>query len=219
LDENAKDQLPVGTKPATRIMDTRTNYQIVGMMQGVTQFGTAARAGRILKRKDIAGKTGTTNDQRDAWFCGFSPEAVSVAWMGFDDLAPLGEGETATAAALPVWIDFMKHRLAGLPDSGWKESEELIRVKIDANTGELADENSLSVVDENVEEEQESYSAGESEPTDGFEIFDIPPELLAPSNDEPMNQTDFNNSVGIGGGNNQPAPVVPEKVEIPEQLF
>jgi penicillin-binding protein 1A len=220
-DENAAEELPLGTKPATRIMDTRTNYQIVKMMQGVTQYGTAARAGRILKRKDIAGKTGTTNDQRDAWFCGFSPKAVTVAWMGFDYLAPLGEGETATAAALPVWIDFMKHRLAGLPESGWKESEALIRVKIDAETGELADENTLSVVDENVEEEQESYSAGDPEPTDGFEIFDIPPELLAPSNDEPSGQGGFNSGGGFngGGGNNAPVRVAPEKVEIPEQLF
>lgn len=217
LNEEAISQLPVGTKPAIRIMDSRTNYQIVKMMQGVTQSGTAARAGRILKRKDIAGKTGTTNDQRDAWFGGFSPDSVAITWVGFDDISPLGEGETATAASLPIWIDFMKHRLTELPEKGWKESEALIRVKLDADTGELANENSRSVVDENVEERQESYR---TEETGGFEIFDIPPELLSPSNEEGNrgNNQGFNNS-GNGGGSSAPVRAKPERVEIPEQLF
>jgi len=110
---------------AKRILDKRTHYQIVGMLQGVTQFGTAARAGRTLNRKDIAGKTGTTNDQKDAWFCGFTPNLVAVSWMGFDDMAKLGEGETATNVALPMWIDYMHRVLAGTPSKEWERPVDL----------------------------------------------------------------------------------------------
>ncbi len=115
-----------GVYPAAkRIMDNRTHYQIVSMMQGVTQFGTAARAGRALNRKDIAGKTGTTNDQKDAWFCGFTPDVVTIAWVGFDDMAKLGEGETATNVALPMWIDFMHRVLKGEPSKEWERPTDL----------------------------------------------------------------------------------------------
>ncbi|MEZ5452202.1 MAG: penicillin-binding protein 1A [Thiothrix sp.] len=110
---------------AERIMDNRTQYQIVSMMQGVTQFGTAARAGRSLQRKDIAGKTGTTNDQKDAWFCGFTPDIVTVSWVGFDDMSKLGEGETATNVALPMWIDFMHRALEGTPSKEWERPVDL----------------------------------------------------------------------------------------------
>ncbi len=115
--EPKADQYPA----AKRIMDNRTHYQIVSMMQGVTQFGTAARAGRTLKRKDIAGKTGTTNDQKDAWFCGFTPSVVTISWVGFDDMSKLGEGETATNVALPMWIDYMHRVLKGSPSQEWEK--------------------------------------------------------------------------------------------------
>lgn len=110
---------------AQRIMDKRTHYQIVSMLQGVTQFGTAARASRVLNRRDIAGKTGTTNDQKDAWFCGFTPNVVTVAWLGFDDMAELGEGETATNVALPLWIDYMHKVLEGTPSKEWERPVDL----------------------------------------------------------------------------------------------
>lgn len=110
---------------AKRIMTARTNYQIVDMLQGVTQFGTAARASKVLNRTDIAGKTGTTNDYKDAWFCGFTPDVVSVAWIGFDDMAKLGEGETATNLALPMWIDFMHRILEGVPAKEWDRPADL----------------------------------------------------------------------------------------------
>lgn len=114
-----------GQPAAQRILDRRTHYQIVKMMQGVTQFGTAARASRSLNRKDIAGKTGTTNDQKDAWFCGFTPDVVSIAWVGFDDMSKLGEGETATNVALPMWIDFMHRVLEGTPSKEWERPVDL----------------------------------------------------------------------------------------------
>jgi len=246
LDEEAISELPFGTKPARRIMDTRTNYQIVSMMQGVTRSGTAARAGRMLKRKDIAGKTGTTNDQRDAWFGGYSPDSVAVVWMGFDDLSKLGEGETATRAALPVWIDFMKYRLKGLEDKGWKESKTLIHVKLDQKTGKLATDKSKAVVEERLD--KVSAAPKKSQPrkkkSEGFESFNkIPRELLnKPSNDEPeprprrARNNERNESRNSNNSRNSaPAPAPrpaaprptptpkpapkPERVEIPEQLF
>lgn len=110
---------------AKRIIDNRTHYQIVSMMQGVTRFGTAARASRALKRKDIAGKTGTTNDQKDSWFCGFTPNVVTIAWAGFDDMSKLGEGETATNVALPMWIDYMHRVLEGTPSQEWEKPVDL----------------------------------------------------------------------------------------------
>lgn len=115
---------------AKRIIDSRSHYQVVNMMQGVTRFGTAARAGRALKRKDIAGKTGTTNDQKDAWFCGFTPNLVTVSWVGFDDMAELGEGETATNVALPMWIDFMKRVLEDQPAKEWDLPKGLKRADL-----------------------------------------------------------------------------------------
>lgn len=130
-----------GVYPAAkRILDSRTHYQIVSMMQGVTQFGTAARAGRSLNRKDIAGKTGTTNDQKDAWFCGFTPNVVTVAWVGFDDMAKLGEGETATNVALPMWIDFMHRVLEGTPSKEWDRPVDLKEADLgERSTGRVAE--------------------------------------------------------------------------------
>lgn len=122
---------------AKRILDSRTHYEIVSMLQGVTQFGTAARAGRSLNRKDIAGKTGTTNDQKDAWFCGFTPDVVTVAWVGFDDMSKLGEGETATNVALPMWIDYMHRVLEGTPSKEW---DKPVDIK-EADLGKPADNN------------------------------------------------------------------------------
>lgn len=120
---------------AERIMKPHVNYQITSMLQEVARVGTAARAGRILKRSDIAGKTGTTNDQKDAWFCGFTPNKVTTVWVGFDHVAPLGKRETSTRAALPVWIDFMKVALKDTKVAQFPRPQGLIDIKLDARTG------------------------------------------------------------------------------------
>src|SRR5207244_422856 len=87
------------------------------MMHDVTRRGTASAATVKLKRYDIAGKTGTTNDNVDAWFCGYHPTLVTIAWIGFDQPKKLGGGETGAHAALPFWISFMEKALAGVPES------------------------------------------------------------------------------------------------------
>ncbi|HDO34538.1 MAG TPA: hypothetical protein ENH08_05400 [Chromatiales bacterium] len=107
---------------------------MVSMMKDVIRRGTGRRA-RILKRTDPAGKTGTTNDQRDAWFCGFNRDLTTIAWVGFDRPAPLGHGETGARAALPIWIEFMGAALKGVPQRPLPQPPGIVTVRIDRDTG------------------------------------------------------------------------------------
>ena len=125
-----------GNPVAKRIMEPYVHYQITSMLRDVAKSGTAARATRILKRTDLAGKTGTTNDQRDAWFLGFTPRKVTAVWVGFDNLAKLGRGETSTRAAVPLWIDFMQEALAGTSDAKWQPAPKgMVNVTFDVRNG------------------------------------------------------------------------------------
>jgi len=101
---------------AARAVDARTVYVMNDLLRGVAHEGTGARAGRELKRRDIAGKTGTTNDSNDAWFAGFTPRLVGVAWMGFDQPKSLGSRETGGGAALPIWLEYMRAALKNQPE-------------------------------------------------------------------------------------------------------
>ncbi len=145
---------------AERIMKPYVNYQITTMLQTVAKVGTAARAGRILKRSDIAGKTGTTNDQKDAWFCGFTPQKVTTVWVGFDQVKPLGRHETSTRAALPIWIDFMKVALKDVKESKFPRPQGLIDVKLDARTGSKPTYQTAKIIVESLIPEQIPTRAG-----------------------------------------------------------
>jgi len=107
------------------------------MLQDVIQRGTGRRATE-LGRSDLSGKTGTTNDQKDAWFCGYSPSLVTTTWVGFDKLDPLGRAETGGHAALPMWMQYMGAALAGTANEKREQPEGLVTVRIDPNTGLLA---------------------------------------------------------------------------------
>jgi len=100
-----------------RVLDARNAWLMDSMMHDVAQRGTAARASQMLKRRDLAGKTGTTNDYVDAWFCGYQPTIVGIAWIGFDQPKRMGNGETGGTAALPIWINYMQKALVGVPES------------------------------------------------------------------------------------------------------
>ena len=139
--------------PAKRIMTPQVHYQITSMLQSVAQSGTATKTNR-LKRSDLAGKTGTTDDQKDAWFAGFNPNKVTTVWVGFDRIAPLGRKETAADAALPIWIDFMKTALKDIKDTGWKVPRGLIDVQLDAETGMPPNEYTLETVVEKLTSDQ-----------------------------------------------------------------
>lgn len=133
----AEDSLGKLPKQAEQTLEPRLVYQMNSILQDVITKGTGMRA-RSLGRSDIAGKTGTTNDQRDAWFNGYSPDLVAVTWVGFDQLKPLGSKETGSSAALPLWVEFMGTALAGKPEKQLKRPKGLVTVKINAETGELA---------------------------------------------------------------------------------
>jgi penicillin-binding protein 1A len=106
-----------------RAIDARNAWLMDSMMHDVVRRGTATRAAAALKRGDLAGKTGTTNDYIDAWFCGYQPTVVGISWIGFDQPKRMGNGETGGAAALPMWIGFMEHALKNVPES-WQETPE-----------------------------------------------------------------------------------------------
>lgn len=122
---------------AKQVIPSDIAYQLVSLMRGVIQEGTGRRA-KVLKRDDVAGKTGTTNDQRDAWFSGFSPGLVCTTWIGFDQLKPLGTYETGGRAALPMWIDFMRAALAKQPERSYHRPHTIVSARIDPDNGLLA---------------------------------------------------------------------------------
>ncbi len=99
----------------SRAIDARNAFVMSSLLQEVTKSGTAAKARVELKRSDIYGKTGTTNDSMDTWFAGYHPTLVAVAWMGYDTPRKLGDKETGGSLSLPVWIEFMKTALKGVP--------------------------------------------------------------------------------------------------------
>ena len=119
---------PVAGETAERAIDERNAYLMDSIMKDVVRRGTATKA-MVLKRSDLAGKTGTTNDYLDAWFCGYQPTLVTVAWIGFDKPRNLGSGETGGHAALPMWINYMRKALDGVPETFPKAPEGLIRVQ------------------------------------------------------------------------------------------
>lgn len=122
---------------ADRVASPQNIYLMNSMLRDVIQHGTGRRATR-LGRSDLHGKTGTTNEQRDAWFTGFNHDVVAVSWIGFDKLKPLGDGETGAHAALPMWIDFMGSVLDGVPEKTMERPSGLVSVRIDPETGKLA---------------------------------------------------------------------------------
>jgi penicillin-binding protein 1A len=106
---------PPALEESRRVIDARNAYVMTNLLQEVTRSGTAARAQALLKRPDVYGKTGTTNDSHDAWFAGWQRHLVAVVWMGYDNPRKLGDRETGGGLSLPVWIDYMGQNLKGVP--------------------------------------------------------------------------------------------------------
>jgi|TARA_B110000977_G_scaffold33009_2_gene43938 penicillin-binding protein 1A len=143
IDQNSWDALTQAlqnpgiaeTLPAKRVIDEQTAFLIDSMLKDVILRGTGVKA-KVLERTDLAGKTGTTNGPRDAWFSGYSPHLVTTTWVGFDDNSMLGRNEYGGSAALPIWIQFMRGALAGKADIVQPQPNGIVMVKIDAATGE-----------------------------------------------------------------------------------
>jgi penicillin-binding protein 1A len=121
---NDEDDPPALTPDGEEVLDPITSYEITSMLEGVVQRGTAAQA-RVLGRP-LAGKTGTTNDYRSAWFVGFSPSLVVGVFVGFDDNRSLGEAETGAVAAVPIWIDFMQQALKNKPIEDFAKPKDAV---------------------------------------------------------------------------------------------
>ena len=122
---------------APQVITAQNAFIMRSMMREVVKRGTAVRA-KALGRSDIGGKTGTTNDQVDAWFSGFNNQVATTAWVGFDNQQSLGSRETGGRAALPIWIEYMRSALNGMPQNLEQQPDNMITVKIDAETGKRA---------------------------------------------------------------------------------
>lgn len=140
------------TGRAPRVISAKINFLMNSLLRDVVQRGTATQA-KQLGRSDLAGKTGTTNDMRDAWFNGFAADIVASAWLGFDNSAPLGKGETGGKAALPMWIEFMKTALRDAPEKPLTPPEGIVQAYINPEDGLLINPNSKNGIWEYFSEE------------------------------------------------------------------
>ena len=113
---------------SVRAIEPRNAFIMTNLLQEVARSGTAARAQATLKRTDLFGKTGTTNDSMDAWFAGFQPSVVAITWMGYDTPRKLGSSALATGGglSLPIWISYMEHALKGVPVMTYTPPEGVI---------------------------------------------------------------------------------------------
>jgi penicillin-binding protein 1A len=138
--EDAKGNVLMAAHPAAagagaeRVLDARNAFIMSTILRDVVRTGTGARA-MMLGRNDLAGKTGTTNEFVDAWFCGFVPELVSVAWIGFDAPHSLGRNETGAQAALPIWMAYMGTVLEGVPEQPLVPPDGVVALPVDPDTG------------------------------------------------------------------------------------
>lgn len=173
-----------------QLADPRHVYQVVSMLEGVVQRGTGRRL-RSLDRP-LAGKTGTTNDYRDAWFIGFSPDLVVGVYVGFDDHDPLGQDETGSRAALPIFKQIMAEALAGKPAVPFRVPPGLRLVRVDPATGKLAGPNTRNPI-------WEAFIPG-TEPTAKDKVLDTAGSFLeAGSYDGPAIDPSDEATVGTGG--------------------
>jgi penicillin-binding protein 1A len=143
----AGDDLSAGAGPlpperlAPRVISAQNDYLMTSMMKDVIRYGTAVRA-LSLNRADIAGKTGTSNDYRDAWFNGYTPELEATVWVGYDDNRPLGPGDEGAHTALPIWMHFMRYALEGVPQWQRPMPPGIVTLRVSPQTGALVSDES-----------------------------------------------------------------------------
>lgn len=119
---------------AAQVITPQNSFLMNSILRDTVSYGTA-QAANVLNRKDLAGKTGTTNDHRDAWFNGFNSDLVAISWIGFDHNQSLGKGETGGRAALPMWIDYMRVVLEDVPEKPLQIPPGMVAVHINRDTG------------------------------------------------------------------------------------
>jgi len=156
---------PAAEQHAPRIIDARVAYIMDSMLKDVIVKGTGHEAAK-LGRQDLAGKTGTTNGPRDTWFSGYNPSIEATVWVGFDKNTLLGRVEFGATAALPIWMDFMRTALEGVPDQIQRQPDGIVTVRINPETGKPA------------------------QPGDANAVFEIFPTELSASGNGPAGITD-----------------------------
>ena len=162
---------------APRVIEERNAFIMRSIMREVVERGTATKA-KVLGRKDLAGKTGTTNDLFDAWFTGFNSQLVATAWIGYDDQKSLGARESGGVAALPMWIDYMRMALDGVAEDKEYQPEGISTARIDRKTGKLATPGANGSFFE--------YFREEFLPTDYAEPFEQPVVVAPPVRQNPV---------------------------------
>ena len=126
---------------APQVISPQNDYLMTSMMKDVIRYGTAVRA-LSLNRNDIAGKTGTSNDYRDAWFNGYTPELEATVWVGYDDNRPLGAGDEGAHTALPIWMHFMRYALQGVPQWQRPMPTGIVTLRVSPQSGALVSDES-----------------------------------------------------------------------------
>ncbi len=190
LEANPSDiDLPAGLsgslRVAARVLEQENAYQMVSMMQDVINRGTATKA-KALGRNDLAGKTGTTNEQHDAWFSGFNGDVVATTWVGFDQDRPLGKREVGGTAALPIWMDYMRIALDGKAENSLAMPAGMVTMRIDPKTGLLVDQDSNQGIQEIFREQNIPTTSAETDNQITFqqqagepgEVIEIPEQLF-----------------------------------------
>lgn len=154
---------PILIDDRQQVLDPMTAYQITSMMEGVVQRGTAARA--VNQDREIAGKTGTTNDEKDAWFVGFTPNLVAGLYVGFDQPTSLGHHGTGGGLAAPIFNTFMTDALKQLPKENFIEPDGMTNVLVNRSTGMRASGSGAGVI-------AEAFKPGTG-PAEAFDIIDM----------------------------------------------
>lgn len=159
-------EVPLVTAPSEQVISEQEAYILTSLLESVVRGGTGARARQL--NRPAAGKTGTSDEQRDAWFAGYTPDFSCAVWVGYDDFQTLGRKEYGAQAALPIWIDFMKRAHEGIEARDFEKPEGIVTAGIDPVSGLLAWEGMEGALDE-------VFIDG-TEPTE----VAVPPELIAP---------------------------------------
>ena len=162
---------------APRAISAKINFLANSLLRDVVQRGTATQA-KQLGRNDLAGKTGTTNEQRDAWFNGFATDIVASAWLGFDNSLPLGRGETGGKAALPMWIKFMKSVEQSFPEKPLLQPDGIVQAYINPADGLLLEPNQKGGIWEYFTEETVPTAASAPQAEEMIDEEHFPEEAL-----------------------------------------
>ncbi|KRW61602.1 penicillin-binding protein 1A [Pseudomonas sp. TTU2014-080ASC] len=171
--------LPEAPIEAKRVIDGRTAYIMTSMLKDVITRGTGRRA-LALKRDDLAGKTGTTNESKDSWFSGYNADYVTTVWAGFDQPESLGRHEYGGTVALPIWMSFMGEALKGKPSHELPEPEGLLTLRVDPYSGRAATPDTPNAYFELFKIEDSPPPVGEFDPGSSIPGSPLPADEMAP---------------------------------------